>query len=221
MRHARIAALLVLSAALAGPARVGHSEAARFRVDPNASRILIHVGKTGLLGFAGHTHEVAAPIRQGSITADPDHLGAASVEVAVDAAALRVTGAGEPAGDVAQVQRTMLGPECLDAARFPDIHFSSTGVTGLGRQPDGHRIAVRGALTLHGVTRAITVPARIDFKGDTIEASGAVTIRQTDFGIRPISKAGLVNVKDELELEWRVVASADGTPSRSAAGPGR
>src|SRR5262249_21768231 len=116
------------------------------------------------------------------------------------------SGAGEPAGDVAEVQRTMLGPECLDVARFPTIHFASTSVTGLGRQPDEHRIAVRGTLTLHGVTRPITVPGHIEFKDNAIEASGTLTIRQTEFGIRPISKGGVVNVKDELTIEWRLVA---------------
>jgi polyisoprenoid-binding protein YceI len=225
MRSTRPVELLALAAALAGVPRAGHAEAPRFRVDPDASRVLIHVGKSGVFGFAGHEHEVTAPIQHGSLSADPDHLGAASVEISVDAAALRVTGAGEPAKDVPAVQKTMLGPECLDVARFPSIRFVSTGVTGLGRQPDGHRIAVRGSLTLHGVTRAITLPARIDFKADTIEASGTVTIRQTDFGMKPISKGGVVNVKDELDLDWRLVArhpaSAGDTTSRSGAGPGR
>jgi len=96
------------------------------------------------------------------------------------------------------------GPQCLDVARFPRIHFASTGVTGLGHQPDGHRIVVRGNLTLHGVTRPVTLPAEIDFKDGMIHASGAVKIKQSDFGIQPISTAGVVNVKDELDLRWRI-----------------
>jgi polyisoprenoid-binding protein YceI len=206
MRRARLVALLVVAAGLIGPPRAGQAGATRFRVDAGASRVVIHVGKAGLLGFAGHAHEVVAPIAHGALTVDPDRLGDASVEVVFDTSALRVTGAGEPAGDVADVQRTMLGPACLDVAHFPAIRFASTGVTGLGREPDGHRVVVRGALTLHGVTRAITLPARVDFKGDAIEASGKLTIRQTDFGIRPISKGGVVNVRDELDLDWRLIA---------------
>jgi polyisoprenoid-binding protein YceI len=205
MRYARATRLLLVAVALIGAPRVGRADEARYRLDPAASRVAIHVGKSGVFGFAGHEHQVVAPVLRGSVAADPDRLGQASVEVTFDAAALRVTGAGEPAGDVAEVQRTMLGPECLDVARFPTIHFASTAVTGLGRQADEHRIAIRGALTLHGVTRAITVPARIEFKDDTIEASGSVTIRQTEFGIRPISKGGVVKVKDELNIDWRLV----------------
>jgi polyisoprenoid-binding protein YceI len=205
MRHARPVGLLVVSAFLLGTPRGGLAEQARYQLAPEASHVTVHVGKAGLFGFAGHEHEVAAPALRGSVAADPDHLGDAAVEITFDAAALRVTGAGEPAADAAEVERTMLGPECLDVARFPTVRFASTKVTGLGRQPDGHRIAIRGTLTLHGVTRAITVPARIEFKDDAIDASGTVTIRQTDFGIRPISKAGVVNVKDELEIRWSLV----------------
>jgi polyisoprenoid-binding protein YceI len=206
MRRARTVGLLLLAVGLTGAPRGGRADEARYQLDAAASRVVIHVGKSGVFGFAGHEHEVVAPALRGSVAADPDRIGQASVEVTFDAAALRVTGAGEPAGDVAEVQRTMLGPECLDAARFPTIHFVSTAVMGLGRQPDGHRAAIRGTLTLHGVTRPITLPARIEFKNDGVEASGSVTIRQTEFGIRPISKGGVVNVKDELPVDWRLVA---------------
>jgi polyisoprenoid-binding protein YceI len=219
MRLNSTAAFLI--AAIELPAAPARAEARRYQLDVDVSRVVIQVGKAGLFGIAGHELEVVAPIQHGSISADPDHIGAASVDVTFDAAALRLTGEREPAGEVAAVQRTMLGPECLDVARFPGIHFASTGVTGLGRQPDGHRIAVRGALTLHGVTRSITVPARIEFKSDTIKASGTVTIRPKDFGIEPISRNGVVNVKDELDLEWRLVAPAGGSSPRSGAGPKR
>jgi len=38
--------------------------------------------------------------------------------------------------------------------------------------------------------------------------AGTTKVRQTAFGIKPISVAGVVNVKDELEITWRVVARA-------------
>ena len=181
----------------------------RYRIDRDANRVLIHVGKTGLLSFAGHEHEVAAPDVRGSITADPERPEQASVEVAFDATALRVTGTGEPAKDVAEVQRTMLGPECLDAARFPTIRFVSSSVASAGDEAGAHRLAIHGALTLHGVTRPITLHARVAFDGDKVEASGTMTLHQTDFGIKPISKAGVVNVKDELDVTWRLVGRRD------------
>ena len=198
-------ALLALLLGLASAPRAANAEAARYRIDREASRVFIHVGKAGLLSFAGHEHEVAAPDVRGTVTADAERPEQTSVEVTFDASALRVTGAGEPAKDVAEVQRTMLGPECLDAARFPTIRFVSSSVAAAGEEAGARRLAIHGALTLHGVTRPIILHARVEFEGDKVEASGTLTVRQTDFGIKPISKAGVVNVKDELDIKWRLV----------------
>jgi polyisoprenoid-binding protein YceI len=187
----------------------------RYTVDAAASQVVIHVGKAGLFRFAGHGHEVVAPIHQGSAVVDPDHLESASVELAFPAAALRVTGRGEPAGDVPKVQQAMVGPECLDAGRFPNIRFTSRAVTVKARTGDGVDVLVRGELTLHGVSREVLVPVHVVLGKDSISATGTTRIRQTAFGIKPISVAGVVNVKDELEITWRVVGravAAQGTP---------
>src|SRR5689334_15927637 len=168
MRRARPGLVLALVAGgwLGLAARAAHAAPSRFEVDAQASRVLIHVGKSGVFGFAGHEHEVIAPAVRGIVTADAEQLAQASVEVTFDAAALRVTGAGEPGKDVPDVQRTMLGPECLDVARFPSIRFESRAVTDAGPEPGGRRVAIHGALTLHGVTRAITFPARVAIDRD-------------------------------------------------------
>jgi polyisoprenoid-binding protein YceI len=180
----------------------------RYAVDPAASQVVIHVGKAGLFRFAGHGHEVVAPIHQGSAVVDPDHLESASVELAFQAAALRVTGRGEPAGDVPKVQQAMVGPECLDAGRFPSIRFASRAVTVKARSGDAFDVVVRGELTLHGVSREVLVPVHVVVGKDGIRATGTTKVRQTAFGIKPISVAGVVNVKDELEIAWTVVARA-------------
>ena len=84
----------------------------------------------------------------------------------------------------------------------------SSGVTDTGPETGGRHdgVAIHGTLTLHGVTRPITLPARVALDRDTVEATGTFVVKQTDFGIRPISKAGVVKVKDELDVRWRLVA---------------
>ena len=202
MRRPAITAL-ALALVLAAP---GLRAAARLYVlDPAQSRVEIHVGKTGLFGFAGHEHEVVAGAFRGSATFDPAEVAASTVDLTFDAAALRVTGQGEPAGDVPKVQAAMLGPECLDAARFPTIRFVSTSVAEAGAAAEGGRdFTVRGALTLHGVTRPLTLRVHVAESGDHLAATGRTTLRQTDFGLRPISKAGVVMVKDELTIVWHL-----------------
>ena len=176
-----------------------------YTLEPAHSRLTIHVGKAGLFGFAGHEHEVVAGAFRGTATFDPERLAQSSVDLTFDAGALRVTGQGEPPADVPQVQSTMVGAACLDAARFPAIRFVSTSVAVAGAAgPNGGDLALHGALTLHGVTRPLTVRVHLDVSGQTLEATGTTTLQQSDFGITPISKAGVVKVKDELTLSWRI-----------------
>jgi polyisoprenoid-binding protein YceI len=191
---------------IAATSRAAFAQPARYSIDGAASRFVIHVGKTGLLGFAGHEHEVVAPVSHGSGAIARDHLEATSVELAVDAAALRVSGKGEPADDVPKVQKAMLGPECLDVQRFPSITFASSGVTAkAGATGGAAELMVRGTLTIHGQARAVTVPVHVAFGNGAVTATGTTRIRQTEFGIKPISVAGVVNVKDELVIEWQMV----------------
>ncbi|HSY39114.1 MAG TPA: YceI family protein [Polyangia bacterium] len=176
-----------------------------YTLDPAHSRLTIHVGKAGLFGFAGHEHEIVAGAFRGSATFDPDRLAQSSVDLTFDAGALRVSGQGEPPEDVPQVQTAMVGATCLDVARFPTIRFVSTSVAAAGAAgPNGGDLALRGELTLHGVTRPLTLRVHLDVTGQTLEATGQTTLHQTDFGITPISKAGVVKVKDELTLSWRI-----------------
>ena len=67
---------------------------------------------------------------------------------------------------------------------------------------------MRGELTLHGVTRTLDVPVRLTRKGDALSATGRTVIRHTDFGMKPVSVAGVVKVKNELTLEFDIAAAA-------------
>jgi polyisoprenoid-binding protein YceI len=200
---ALVATSLALVVVLAAP--IARAVPRRYTLDSGASRLVIHVGKAGLFGFAGHEHEVVAGTFHGSATFDPDRLAQSTVDLTFDAGALRVSGQGEPADDVPQVQAAMLGTDCLDARRFATVRFVSTSAAPAGGVgPGGGDLTLRGELTLHGVTRPLTLRVHLDVKGDTLEATGRTTLRQTDFGITPISKAGVVKVKDEIAVEWRV-----------------
>jgi polyisoprenoid-binding protein YceI len=65
---------------------------------------------------------------------------------------------------------------------------------------------VQGALTLHGVTKPITVSVRRD--GDNY--SGNTTIKQTDFGIEPVTVGGgLIKVKNELGISFHIVTKSE------------
>jgi polyisoprenoid-binding protein YceI len=192
-----LAAFLLAESAQAKPAR--------YLLDAQASSVVVRVGKAGVFGFAGHEHEVVGGSFEGTVVADREDIARSSVEVRFDTAGLRVTGKGEPKKDVPKVQKAMVGPKCLDVTRYPHIRFVSKTVAGKHTQ-DRYDLEIRGDLTVHGVTRALSFPVRVDIAGDRLTANGHTVIRQTDFGITPISTAGVVKVKDELALEWTLVA---------------
>ena len=177
-----------------------------YELDAARSQVLVHVDKAGLLALAGHEHEVQAPVAEGRVQVDAESPTASSVELRFLAGALRVTGRNEPAGDVPKVQARMAGSEVLDVARFPEIRFRSTAVSATPAGASAWRLVLRGELELRGTSRALELPLSVSLEGDELRARGQARLRQTAFGIQPISVAGLVKVKDELLVEFDLVA---------------
>jgi polyisoprenoid-binding protein YceI len=179
---------------------------AAYVIDPARSSVVIHVGKAGLFRFAGHEHEILATRFQGEIVAVPDDLSRSSVSLAFEAAGLQVDEKKEPSGDGPKVQEGMTGPKLLDVARFPAITFVSTAVSGRATSASTYDLEITGDLTLHGVTRRIRVPVHVELQGDSLEAKGRMTLKQTAFGLSPISVAGVVKVKDEIAIDFTILA---------------
>ncbi len=178
---------LVLIASL--PFRVAAAEKA---IDSQRSSLTIHVGRAGLLSAAGHEHTIKAPIESGSVDDTSP-----SVRMIVAAERLEVTpDAKLSAADLTEVQSNMQR-NVLESSKYPQILFQSTRAEREG--VDAWK--VDGTLTLHGVTRPLTVSVRRDKDAYV----GAVHIKQTDFGIQPIRVGGgLVTVKNELDVRFEV-----------------
>lgn len=201
MRIAMVAGFLLL----APLAPAGAAETS-YRVVEAKSSVRVHVGKSGLLSFAGHLHDVLAPV-QGAVIANPEKLEASSVELTFTSARLTVSPEGEPKGDVPKVEQVMRGPSVLDAVRFPEIRFHSKTVTGRAHSPMNFELEVTGDLSLHGVTREITVPLRATLEGNTLIATGRVTLAHDQFGMKPVTAGGgTVKVANEIRIEFRIVA---------------
>jgi polyisoprenoid-binding protein YceI len=162
-------------------------------IDTQRSTITIHVGKAGLLSAAGHDHWVNAPIAFGTIRkSDPSH-----VEFTVETAGMLVKP--DPKVDAktqAQIQKDM-EEMTLETKKFPKLWFVSQRV-----ERSGAGWKVEGTLTLHGVAKTVTL--------SVTKEGGAylsrTTLKQTDFGIKPVTVGGgMIKVKDQVELEFRIV----------------
>ncbi|NIA57760.1 YceI family protein [Massilia sp. TW-1] len=178
------------------------SGAAVYAVDSGASLIAVTVRRAGLMARLGHEHVVASHTLAGF--AAPG-LGRADLAFRLDALTvdephlLRDAGiATQPSPEaVAGTRSNMLGP-VLDAQRYPVVSLH------VERPGDG---ALQVAVTLHGVTRRLDLPATVRVDAATIVADGTARLKQTDFGITPFSVgAGLLAVGDELEVRYRIVA---------------
>jgi polyisoprenoid-binding protein YceI len=179
-----------------------------YQVDAQRSLVTIAVDRSGVFGFAGHRHEISAPALSGEVTVDPGDLLRASCTLVIEAAQLKVTGRGEPPQDVPKVQANMIGPKVLDVARFPVITFRAVSVTGLVSGAGPWDLVVSGDLDLHGVTRRLSLPLRVEMDRDSLAATGTTVLRQSDYGIKPLSVAGVVKVRNEVTVACRIVARA-------------
>lgn len=169
--------------------------AAERAMDVSASSITVRVWKTGLLSAFAHNHEISAPVAEGSV----NEATAGSVRFRVDARKMTVLDPESPQSTRNTIQGNMLSEEVLDAQKYPDIVFQSTEVRAGG----GSDYTVRGNLTLHGQTHVVDVKVHLAAPG---KYTGAAKVKQTDYGITPISiGGGAVKVKDEVDIEFVIV----------------
>jgi hypothetical protein len=172
-------------------------------IDPAQSLIAVTVRRGGPLARLGHDHVVASRAITGFAAPGQGRADFSFRldQMTIDEPALRRE-AGldtQPSDEaIAGTRANMLG-RVLEAERFPQVALQA-------RQTPGDP-ALRLTITLHGATRTVAVPARIEAGAGSVAASGALQLRQSDFGITPMSvMGGAMTVLDTLELRFRIVA---------------
>ncbi len=181
-----------------------------FRVEARESLIVIEVRRAGSLARLGHDHVVASHEVGGYVAPDEGRadLYVALGRLSVDEAALR-TEAGfdtQPAeSDIAGTRANMLG-KVLEAEKFP---FALIRVSGADASQRDVTLSV--AITLHGSTRTLQAPARIDADAGEMSVTGRLSFDQTDFGITPYSLlGGAIAVQNRVDLRFRIIARLPG-----------
>ena len=165
-----------------------------------ATRFEVKTGKAGLFGFAGHAHVVRARGFAGRVVYHPNAPSESRVEMVVPADSLDILAPPDTAEirKVTQAMRT----DVLHVDEYPVISFVSTGVT-----PTVDGFQVQGKLTLAGQTRDVSCDIRAEVGTDTLRATGAFSVKQTDYGIRPYrgGPAGTVRVADRVTFSFEAV----------------
>lgn len=171
------------------------------RIDPARSLIVATVRRGGALARLGHDHVVASHDIHGLVApqAGRADFGFRLDQMIVDEAPLREQARldTQPSADAIAGTRSNMLSKVLEAERYPDVALR---VEGAG---DGARLSV----TLHGVTRSVAAPVTVTTTAEGISASGTLRLRQSDFGITPMSVMnGAMTVQDAMELRYTIVA---------------
>ena len=173
------------------------------RIDSRQSLIAITVRRGGMLARLGHDHLVASHTVEGTVSPAQNFadLQFRLDQLTVDEADLR-TAAGlekQPSADAIDGTRNNMLTKVLDAEHYPVVTIHAE--RGAPGQP------LQVAITLHGVTRQLAIPAQISESGGVMTVSGSVNLKQSDFDITPFSvMAGALAVQDQMELRFTLVA---------------
>ncbi len=98
-------------------------------------------------------------------------------------------------------------PDFFDVEKFPISTITITKVASVS----GKTIKITGNLTIKGVTRPVTFPAKMEVKDGIVKANGKLIIDRTDWGIRYRSGkfydiAADEIVSDDMEFYMNIVA---------------
>lgn len=154
-----LSALLALALAVPSIA-----SAASYTVQP-ATSTLGFAGTFQGAGFNGSFARWTA-----AISYDAAHLATSTFDVSVDLASAKT---GDKDRDTA-----LPGVDFFNIAKFPQAHFVTTAFRQSGAQ-----VLADGNLTLHGVTRPLTLTVTFKPQGNAAVLDVAGTVKRLDFGV--------------------------------------
>lgn len=187
-------------AAVATPAKPAPANEAlpgAYKLDENHASVTFRVNHLGMSRYTARFTDIAADLQF-----DPANPAAMSVSATIDPRSIET----DFHGDKPDFDAELAGPSWLDAAKFPKITFKSTKVDVTWPATAN----VTGDLTLHGVTRPVTLettfnggskPSGMD-PGSRIGFSAHGSLKRSEFGVSyGIPPAGSnFGVGDEVEF---------------------
>jgi hypothetical protein len=187
-----------------------------YRIDAAASEVRIFVFRGGKAPTRGKNHVLTTPELQGFVALRSElptdasfMLGFSAEAMALDDPALRAAIGGSFAKPLSEEQiegtrDNMLGDSVLDAEPHPEIVLRSVEIGG-----DWPMLVARVEVALHGSTQVYDSLLEVRRDDERLSAEGSLVIRQTDFGITPMSVlGGLLGLQDPIGIRYRIVARA-------------
>jgi polyisoprenoid-binding protein YceI len=148
-------------------------KAGTYKIEPYHTQVAFTISHFGFTNFSGLFSGAS-----GSLVLDPAKPSAARLDVTIPVQSVQTT--------VTQLDGMLKGDQWFDAGKFPNATFTSTKVELSGKDS----AVVVGNLTLHGVTKPVTLEAHFIGAGVNpldksfttgFEATG--TIKRSEFGV--------------------------------------
>ncbi|KQP58304.1 YceI family protein [Methylobacterium sp. Leaf112] len=149
-------------------------QAGTYAVDPGHTQVGWRVSHMGFSNYAGGFSDVS-----GTLDLQPKNPAASKLAIKIPVASVTTTSD--------KLTGELKGDQWLDAGKFPEMTFVSTKVT-----PDGKdKAKVLGNLTLHGVTKPVTLDVTLVGAGVnplnkkvTVGFEAAGTLKRSEFGVK-------------------------------------
>ena len=190
------------------PERIDH-----YRVDDQASQVLILVYREGRMARLGHNHVLRVRQLSGEVVVPKDTASTTfTLEFPVAALSIDETALRAAQGedfkatiDPASIEGTrghMLGDRVLDAAHFPGIRLQSGP---LSREGDQWRANL--TITVRDHVSTVLVPIALTMDPDSLTASGEFDLTHSQLGLTPYSVGlGAIRVAETMHVRFRVLA---------------
>lgn len=169
---APLAAQMAMPEQLHGAGTPTDVAAGTYALEPNHTQVTFSVSHMGISPFAG-TFSGGS----GALTIDPAKLDSATVTVTIPTKSVQTTST--------KLTEELNSTDWLDTAKYPDATFKSTAV-----HTKGPGAMIEGLLTLHGVTKPVTLYARFFgtatnpmSKKASVGFLGRLPIKRSDFGV--------------------------------------
>lgn len=171
-----------------------------YKLDPNHTVVLASWNHFGYSHPTANFGQV-----DGTLAYDAEDVTKSSVEVTLPLAGLDTF--------VPKLDEHLKSADFFDAAKYPAITFKSTMVHDMG----GGKLTIMGDLTVHGVTKPVTLDATLNkaafnpmFKADVIGFDATTTIKRSEFGVG----AYVPNVGDEIAIRITTEAQSKATAAK-------
>jgi polyisoprenoid-binding protein YceI len=177
----------------------------RYQIDTAASRFTVQAFATGLLSSFGHNPKIGIRDCEGEIQFVSETHEKALFRMIVRTGAMEVLDEMK-SDDRKKLEQTMY-EEVLEVQQFPTAGYESKQIT-IQKLSDDLLVAhVSGELSFHGATQSLSFDARVTRMGTMLRISGEFPLRQSDYGIKPVSFAGgALRLKDEVKFNFELVA---------------